>query len=286
MALVSLAVTVDIQVQSLIGDVVAAGCHGIVVETSDDAPLGGIDIWSYGGDVVFELHDETSGIAVIDIELPPYPSMGPVDPDGVELSHGQLISLLFEIGYKALNSCKPSPSFGYPYRSENGTTMVARIIPERPQPAGMSEQRDGEGRYTSSVADQDLLHYFNAGQRAFHSANEVANEFGFDRTQAYRRLSSLADRGELQRVEIGKRNVVWWRPRDVVVLIEEDAGYSIIDRETGVASQGETRSEALRMLAEAIEVYEGESDLTPEEIYEELDIDPEEIPSDAAPPWE
>lgn len=164
--------------------------------------------------------------------------------------------------------------------------MVARIIPERPQPAGMSEQRDGEGRYTSSVADQDLLHYFNAGQRAFHSANEVANEFGFDRTQAYRRLSSLADRGELQRVEIGKRNVVWWRPRDVVVLIEEDAGYSIIDRDTGVASQGETRPEALRMLAEAIEVYEGDSELTPDEIYKELDMDPGEVPGDTNPPWD
>lgn len=149
----------------------------------------------------------------------------------------------------------------------------------------MSEQRDGEGRYTRTVDDGAILHFFESGQRDFYSAREIATEFGFDRTQAHRRLAQLADDGELERVEVGRRNVVWWRPRDVVVLIEEASGYSIIDRETGVASQGETRLEALRMLAEAIEAYEGESELTPEEIYEELDID-DELPSDAAPPWE
>lgn len=150
----------------------------------------------------------------------------------------------------------------------------------------MSGERDGEGRYAEMVADGKLIYFFEAGQRDFHSANEVADEFDIDRSQAHRRLSRLADEGELERVEIGSRNVVWWRPRDVVVLIEEESGYSIIDRETGVASQGETRPEALRMLAEAIEAYEGGLDVSPEEIYEELDIDPDDLPADAAPPWE
>lgn len=149
----------------------------------------------------------------------------------------------------------------------------------------MSE-RDGAGRYSPTVSDDALLHYFERGQRDFHSAKELATEFGLDRSQAHRRLSRLADRGELERVEIGRRNVVWWRPRDVIVLIEEDAGYAVLDRETGVASQGETRPEALRMLAEAIEVSEGDSGMAPENIYEELDIDPDELSGDAAPPWE
>lgn len=150
----------------------------------------------------------------------------------------------------------------------------------------MSGERDGDGRYAEMVADEELLHYFEAGQRDFYSANEVADEFDLDRSQAHRRLSRLADRGELDRVEIGNRNVVWWRPRDIVVFIEEESGYSIVHRKTGVASQGETRPEALRMLAEAIEAYEGESSVTPEAIYQELDIDPEDVPTDATPPWE
>lgn len=150
----------------------------------------------------------------------------------------------------------------------------------------MSKQRDGGGRYTSTVADDDLLHFFDSGQRDFYSAQEIAEEFGFDRSQAHRRLTQLSEDSELERVEVGNRNVVWWRPRDVVVLIDEDEGYSIVDPETGVASQGETRPEALRMLAEAIEVHEGDSELTPEEIYDELGVDPDDVSEDAAPPWE
>ena len=150
----------------------------------------------------------------------------------------------------------------------------------------MAEQRDGDGRYTPTVTDEDLLHFFEAGHRDFHSANEIADEFGIDRSQAHRRLSSLGDSGLLERIEIGNRNLVWWRPRDVVVLIEEDIGYSIIDRKTGVASQGETRPEALRMLAEAIEVSDGESDITTEEIYAELNFDPEKVQTETGPPWE
>lgn len=150
----------------------------------------------------------------------------------------------------------------------------------------MSKQRDDGGLYTSTVTDEELLHFFDTAQRDFYSAREIATEFDLDRSQAHRRLSRLAEEGKLERVKVGKRNVVWWRPRDVVVLIEENDGYSVVDPETGVASQGETRVEALRMLAEAIEVHAGESEMTPEEIYDELGVDPNEIEQGATPPWE
>lgn len=150
----------------------------------------------------------------------------------------------------------------------------------------MASQRDTDGRYTSAVDDRTLLHFFESGQRDFYSAQEVADEFDLDRSQAHRRLTDLSEAGELERVAVGSRNVVWWRARDVVALIEEDDGYSIIDTTTGVASQGETRPEALRMLAEAIEVSDGDSELTPDEIYAELDIEPESVADDAEPPWE
>ena len=150
----------------------------------------------------------------------------------------------------------------------------------------MSKHRDEGGRYARTVDDGELLHFFDSGQRDFYSAQEIADRFGFDRSQAHRRLRELADAGELERVEVGSRNVVWWRPRDVVALVDEDDGYSIIDPSTGVASQGKTRPEALRMLAEAVEVYEGESEMTPDEIYEELGVDPDDGDEDATPPWE
>lgn len=152
----------------------------------------------------------------------------------------------------------------------------------------MSKQRDDGGKYTESVTDGDLLHFFASGQRGFFSASEVAEEFDLDRSQAHRRLSDLAEEGELERVRVGNRNVVWWRPRDVVVLVEEDqGGYSVLDSQTGVASQGETRPEALRMLAEALELHRGEgSEVSPEEVYEELGIDPDEVDDVSVPPWE
>lgn len=150
----------------------------------------------------------------------------------------------------------------------------------------MPEHRDGGGRYTERISDRDLLHFFDSGRRDFYGAGEIATEFDIDRSQAHRRLSRLSDDDELKRVKVGNRNVVWWRPRDVVVLVPEEDGYSILDPQTGVASQGETRPEALRMLAEAVEVSEGNSDVSPSEVYAELDLDPDEIPEDAAPPWE
>jgi hypothetical protein len=150
----------------------------------------------------------------------------------------------------------------------------------------MTSRRNDAGRYASTIEDGDLLHFFESGRRDFYSAGEVAEEFRLDRSQAHRRLSRLAEDGELRRVEVGSRNVVWWRPRDVVTLREQDGGYSVVDPRTGVASQGETRPEALRMLAEAIEARDGESRVSPEAVYDELDVDPDSVPADASPPWE
>ncbi|WP_424016233.1 type II toxin-antitoxin system HicB family antitoxin (plasmid) [Halorientalis pallida] len=150
----------------------------------------------------------------------------------------------------------------------------------------MSKERGDGGRYTATIDDETILHFFESGQRDFYSAQEVAAEFELDRSQAHRRLSKLSEADEIERVEVGRRNVVWWRPRDVVVLVEDDEGYASIDSETGVASQGATRPEALRMLAEAIEVSEGKSEMTPEEIYAELELDPDEVDADASPPWD
>jgi len=61
---------------------------------------------------------------------------------------------------------------------------------------------------------------------------------------------------------------------------EDGDGWVSRDLETGVASQGETKEEALRNLDEAVELYHDDSDYDPEEereFLEEIGLDPEEI---------
>lgn len=68
-----------------------------------------------------------------------------------------------------------------------------------------------------------------------------------------------------------------------ILLIEEDGWWVAKDEETGVASQGKSREEALEMLDEAVALYKGEigesMDSWEEEkaVLEELGIDPEEV---------
>jgi response regulator of citrate/malate metabolism len=73
---------------------------------------------------------------------------------------------------------------------------------------------DDSGEFTEKVSDDDILAFFDAGQRPFHGAVEVAEEFGITQVTAHRRLEALADVGEVEKVEIGDRIVIWWRPRD------------------------------------------------------------------------
>lgn len=75
------------------------------------------------------------------------------------------------------------------------------------------------------------------------------------------------------------------RPRDDTVQREihlalEDGLWVAKDVETGVASQGETREEALEMLDEAVALHTGEigEPIEDEEAFlEELGIDPDEV---------
>lgn len=68
-----------------------------------------------------------------------------------------------------------------------------------------------------------------------------------------------------------------------ITLTEDDGWWIARDTETGVASQGETREEALDNLDEAVALYKGEAGETidsPEEereFFRELGIDPDEI---------
>lgn len=71
--------------------------------------------------------------------------------------------------------------------------------------------------------------------------------------------------------------------REIRLVENPDGRWTSIDDETGVASQGETREEALANLDDAVALHKGEigdSIDTPEEeraFLEELGIDPDEV---------
>ncbi|ELZ77399.1 type II toxin-antitoxin system HicB family antitoxin [Haloferax larsenii] len=62
-------------------------------------------------------------------------------------------------------------------------------------------------------------------------------------------------------------------PENTVTIVKEDDWFVATDEATGVASQGKTRSEALAMLAEAIELHE-----SPLSAVEEESVDTPDAP--------
>jgi predicted RNase H-like HicB family nuclease len=71
---------------------------------------------------------------------------------------------------------------------------------------------------------------------------------------------------------------------DGVDFIHEDDGrITARDRETGVASFGETKAEALRMLAEALELHAGGGEPVTDEDLDEWDLSPDEFDDEELP---
>ena len=69
----------------------------------------------------------------------------------------------------------------------------------------------------------------------------------------------------------------------VVFIQEEDGSITATDIETGVASFGDTKSEALRMLAEAIELHEGGGEPVTDEDLREWGLDPDDFDTKELP---
>jgi predicted RNase H-like HicB family nuclease len=61
----------------------------------------------------------------------------------------------------------------------------------------------------------------------------------------------------------------------VTFIHEDDGNITARDEETGVASFGDTKAEALRMLAEALELHAGGGEPVTEEDLEEFGLDPD-----------
>ena len=73
----------------------------------------------------------------------------------------------------------------------------------------------------------------------------------------------------------------------VEFVFESDGRVTAKDIETGVASFGDDRAEALRMLADALDAYHGKGEPVDEdELAAELGLDEGEIGSEGRPPWD
>ncbi len=69
----------------------------------------------------------------------------------------------------------------------------------------------------------------------------------------------------------------------VEFIHEDDGSITAKDKESGVASFGDTKAEALRMLAEALTLYEGGGEPVTDEDLEEWGLDPDETGDEDLP---
>jgi len=73
--------------------------------------------------------------------------------------------------------------------------------------------------------------------------------------------------------------------REIRLVEEEDGRWSAIDKRSGVASQGETRSEALANLDEAVALHDGEiGEPVTDADLRDLGLDPDEVPEEPREP--
>jgi predicted RNase H-like HicB family nuclease len=64
---------------------------------------------------------------------------------------------------------------------------------------------------------------------------------------------------------------------------EDDGSITARDKETGVASFGDTKAEALRMLAEALELHEGGGEPVTDEDLRQMGLDPDDTDDEELP---
>lgn len=73
--------------------------------------------------------------------------------------------------------------------------------------------------------------------------------------------------------------------REIRLVEADDGGWSAIDEETGVASQGETRSEALVNLDEAVALHKGEiGEPVTDADLRDLELDPNAVTDELREP--
>lgn len=87
----------------------------------------------------------------------------------------------------------------------------------------MSREREDTGRYTETVAPEDVLAVFERVTGPVVTSGDVAEALGCSRETARRKLRALEERGRVASRKTAGR-VVWWRAdaRPDVALVDPD----------------------------------------------------------------
>lgn len=104
--------------------------------------------------------------------------------------------------------------------------------------------------------EAEIRDAFRRNDAVAMSTKTVADRVGVDEGTAASRLSSLAEQGVLQKVDLEGEYVAWERAGDTVRGRSDGNSYTIRDDETGLVTRGESRPVALRRLADRIEQYD------------------------------
>ncbi|MCW8173298.1 helix-turn-helix domain-containing protein [Natrialba sp. INN-245] len=110
--------------------------------------------------------------------------------------------------------------------------------------------RNDRGEYSSTVTDEEILAFIAREDRPIQTAQSISDQFGIDRSQAYRRLQRLSDDGVLERSKVGGRAVVWWLSTESeraseVLISDVNPDDPLFDRETFAAGEPTTTSERI-----------------------------------------
>ncbi|SFS06754.1 hypothetical protein SAMN05216559_3092 [Halomicrobium zhouii] len=101
-----------------------------------------------------------------------------------------------------------------------------------------------------------ILDVFDESTEAALSTRTVTEAVDEEEAVVSAHLDSLAERGELEKVELGDEYVGWERPIETFVGHAHEGSYRITDRKTGLVTRAGDRTAALRNLADRIELLE------------------------------
>lgn len=104
--------------------------------------------------------------------------------------------------------------------------------------------------------DAEIRAVFRRTDAPAMSTQTVAERAGVDEATAEARLTSLAERGILRKVDLGGEYLAWERAGDTVRGRPDGNSYTVRDEETGLVTRGENRPVALRRLADRIDQYD------------------------------
>lgn len=88
--------------------------------------------------------------------------------------------------------------------------------------------RNGGGKFTEIVTEQDILKAFDASDEPFLTTAEVADELPVSKDAVYRRLEQMREEGLVEKKKTGARAVGWWATvapapaADVLERLDED----------------------------------------------------------------